>query len=244
MKKHFPACIAMTLLFVLVLSAACARVAWLDDLEEAQKESKKSDKQILAIFTSQKANMLCARITQETISSPIFTKEASQHFVLLNLDFPPGHDEAMLQRYGIYQLPAVLLLDSNGRSFASSDYSGEEGALWLAQITQLDSQRQERDEILKTAARETDHGKRLEAFVAAINTFSRWGIIGNFPELKSEVILLDEENKAGLRAKYSVERAIGDISAAYLATNGMAAGIGALKELLGAYPQGEAAQQI
>jgi tetratricopeptide (TPR) repeat protein len=138
----------------------------------------------------------------------------------------------------------VLLLDSNGKSYAASDYSGEDSQIWLTKLTALNDQREERDLLLKNAARETDTEKRLEAFVLAINTFSSWGIIGNYPELKTEVIRLDENNKAGLRAKFTVERAIGEISAVYLATNGMTAGIGELRKLLTEYPQGEAAQQL
>jgi thioredoxin-related protein len=248
MRKYFLVCAAFLLLFC----GACARVAWLDDLEEAQRQAKKSGRQILALFTSQNGNMLSARLTQETSGSPAFTKEAGQHFVLLSLDFtrPSGRpdnenaDETLLQRYGVHQFPAALLLDSNGRSFAVCDYRGEEGLVWLTKLTALIAQRQDRDTLLRNAAQEMDIGRRLEAFVLAINTFSDWGIIGNYPELKSEVIRLDENNGFGLRAKYSVERAIGDISATYLATNGMAVGLGALRELLREYPQGEAAQQI
>ena len=255
MKNHTPVRITLLLLLAFILcTAACARVTWLDDLDEAQKQAEQSNRQILAIFTSKNANMLCSYLAKEITDSPVFTKEAGQHFVLVNLDFPadmhPGSaapedpKEALLLQYGIYQFPTILLLDSSGRSYASCDYGGEESLEWLAQLTALKTQLQERDELLKNAVRETDIGKRLDAFVLAIDTFSLWGIIGNYPELKNEVIRLDENNHAGLKAKYNVERAIGDISATYLATNGMAAGLGALKGLLTEYPQGEAAQQI
>jgi len=239
-------------LVLLICCAACARGPWFDALDAAREEAKKSGRPILAIFTSRGANALTEELEREALDSPAFRDKAGGRFVLANIELSAMQSNAqpnesardLILRYGIHQSPTIVMLDSEGRSCAVCDYDGEDGLDWLAKLSALDTRVQERDELLRSAIRETDPEKRLAAFVLAINTFSDWGIIGSYPELKSEAIRLDGGNKAGLKAKYSAELAIGEISETYLATNALQAGLAAITKLLAEYPDGEAAQNI
>jgi thioredoxin-related protein len=247
MKK----CVCLSaFIFLFFCCTMCARDTWSAELDTAIQLAAKNNRPILVIFSSRNANPLCERLMRETIDSPGFTREASKSFILAYIDLFGAIKEganpakSLAERYGVYQLPAIFLLDSSGRSYAQCDYAEEDGHIWLAQLQAMDTQMEERNTLLRNAAREQDPAKRLTAFMLAIDTFTAWGIIRDFPELKAEVIRLDTTNAAGLQAKYLVERAIGEISAVYLATNGFEAGLAKLEELLAEYKQGEPAQQI
>jgi len=228
----------------------CARDTWSAELDTAMQLAAKNNRPILVIFSSRNANPLCERLAAATIDSPGFTREAGKSFILVYIDLfdtireGANPAKALAERYGVYQLPAIFLLDSGGRCYAQCDYTEEDGHIWLAQLQAMDTQMEERNTLLRNAAREQDPAKRLAAFTLAIDTFTTWGIIRDYPELKTEVIRLDTTNAAGLQAKYLVERAIGEISTVYLATNGFEAGFAKLRELLAEYAQGEPAQQI
>ncbi|MDR2733801.1 MAG: thioredoxin family protein [Spirochaetota bacterium] len=247
MKK----CVGISVsLFLFFCCTMCARDSWSADLDAAIRLAGKNNRPILAIFSSRNANPLCERLAAAAIDSPGFTQEASKSFNLAWIDMFGAIKEganpakSLAQRYGISQLPAVFLLDTTGRSYALCDYTEEDGHIWLAELQAMDAQLEERNLLLKNAVREQDPAKRLTAFTLAVDAFTAWGIIRDYPELKAEVIRLDADNAAGLQAKYLVEHAIGEISSIYLATNGFEAGLAKLGELLAEYAQGEPAQQI
>jgi protein disulfide-isomerase len=88
--------LSVLLVFGLITTAASAQNAaytasnpgWLVDLDEAYTFSKRDGKPILANFTGSDWCGWCKRLTASVFSKPEFKSWASQHVILLELDFP------------------------------------------------------------------------------------------------------------------------------------------------------------
>ncbi len=119
-------------LLALILCAVSLTAAegWLTDLDEAKKVAAKDNKAILVDFTGSDWCGWCIRLREEVFDKPEF-KEASKHFVLVELDFPrtkklpegqKEKNDALAKEFNVRGFPTVLLMNAQGQPFAKTGY--------------------------------------------------------------------------------------------------------------------------
>ncbi|MGA0134200.1 MAG: thioredoxin family protein [Opitutales bacterium] len=118
------------LAFVLSAASLAAAEGWLTDLDEAKKVAAKEQKAILVDFTGSDWCGWCIRLREEVFDKPEF-KEASKHFVLVELDFPrkkqlpagqKEKNEALARKFDVRGFPTILLMNASGEPFAKTGY--------------------------------------------------------------------------------------------------------------------------
>lgn len=80
--------ILLAILFIGFNSIQAQEAKWYDNLEEATKISKKTNKPILANFTGSDWCGWCIRLDKQVFSTDEFKKWADENVVLLTVDFP------------------------------------------------------------------------------------------------------------------------------------------------------------
>ena len=118
-------------LLATTFSVMAADKDWLTDLEEAKKIAAKENKSILIDFTGSDWCGWCIKLKKEVFSQKEFTKEASKHFVLVELDFPQkskqtkeekATNKALAKKYKIAGFPSIVLTDAKGKKYAQTGY--------------------------------------------------------------------------------------------------------------------------
>lgn len=113
----------LPLMFLLSLNLHASMKGWETDYDTAFKKAAESDKQVLALFTGSDWCPPCMMMEKKVFSKSAFVKEASEHYVLLMLDFPKG-DPALKAKntpfaktHKVQGFPSVLLLDAEKKEF-------------------------------------------------------------------------------------------------------------------------------
>jgi protein disulfide-isomerase len=108
-------CVAGTLL--------AADPSWMTSLPDAKAKAEKEKKLLLLDFTGSDWCGWCKKLDAETFSKPEFAEYASNHLVLVQIDFPankPQSDElkaankALGTKYGISGYPTLLAMKPDG----------------------------------------------------------------------------------------------------------------------------------
>jgi len=96
---------------------------WYTDPAEAAQLAKASGRPLIILFTGSDWCVWCKRLEGEILGKEEFIKYATDHLVLLKLDFPkaiPQSEEvkarnrAIMQKFGVQGFPTVLVFDSEG----------------------------------------------------------------------------------------------------------------------------------
>ncbi len=128
------------------LSSAQAKSGWLTDLKQAQAEAKAQKKFLLADFTGSDWCGWCIKLDREVFSKPEFQKYASEHLVLLELDFPRGKKieptlQAQNQQLAIEQqvqgFPTVVVFNSEGRKVGVLGYMPGGPEAFIAELEKI-----------------------------------------------------------------------------------------------------------
>ncbi|MGD7652184.1 MAG: thioredoxin family protein [Verrucomicrobiales bacterium] len=96
---------------------------WSTDLKKAFEQAKKDNKAVLVEFTGSDWCPPCIAMRKNVFSKKEFVKEASEDFILVELDFPKGDksvaekNEPFAKKYQIEGFPTVILFDSDGKEF-------------------------------------------------------------------------------------------------------------------------------
>jgi len=175
--------IAITGAAILALAApfAAAADAWTMDFAAAQKTAAADRKDLLLEFTGSDWCPPCQMLNQEVFSQEEFLKAATEHFVLVKLDFPQNNgkitdeirnqNEALSEKYDVGGFPTVLLCDAQGRPYAMTGY--REGGVqpYLDQLAEFRATRVKRDEGFEAAktAEGLEKAKALYAALTAMN---------------------------------------------------------------------------
>lgn len=85
---------------------------WYTDIAAAISEAQKNNQQIFAVFTADWCSA-CKELDSNTLSNFEVQREVSQNYVPLKIDV--DINPQLSAQYGIYGIPAILILDSNGR---------------------------------------------------------------------------------------------------------------------------------
>ena len=205
---------------VLLLACGCqAKVeessSWLTDWEAAKAQAAKEGKHLLINFSGSDWRSWCIRLDQEVFSQESFLAKAKEKFVLVLLDFPQDasgqspelkkQNEALQEQFGIQGFPTVFLAKADGTPFAQTGYRDGGPEAYLAHLDELLEQHAELVK-LEAALPQTaglERAKLLDEICSKMSVDSPRKI-----EYMTEIVALDPDNAAGLKAKYMVLAAI------------------------------------
>ncbi|WP_418637908.1 thioredoxin family protein [Winogradskyella sp.] len=128
MKKVF------LIAFALLVTVGCYAQEWQNDFEKAKEIASKADKPIILVFQGSDWCAPCIKLDREVWSTEVFKKYASEHYVMLQADFPRKKKNALSEKQttanaklaetynknGIF--PFVVVLDANGKVLGETSY--------------------------------------------------------------------------------------------------------------------------
>jgi thioredoxin-related protein len=187
--------------------------AWLTDFAAAKAKAKAEKKLLLVDFTGSDWCVWCKRLHNEVFDKEPFKADAPRQFVLVEIDLPQetklptelkAQNESLKKQYKISGFPAVLLMDAEGRVLAQTGYrpgGPEKYVENLARLLNLhESVVEMQTELAKTDG--LDRARLLDRLIEATAELNAGG--GDVEAWGKEIVALDAENKAGLKAKYDV----------------------------------------
>ena len=104
---------------------------WLDNFEQAQKESAVFKQPILAFFTGSDWCGWCMKLRSEALDTKEFEKFAADNLILFEADFPRGkkisdkvkkQNAELAAKYRVRGYPTVLLLNAEGSELGKTGY--------------------------------------------------------------------------------------------------------------------------
>ena len=123
----------LTVLATLALgSFASAKEGWIDNLQAAKAQAQKENKKILLDFTGSDWCGWCKKLDAEVFSQQAFKDYAAKHLVLVEVDFPHGHqlaaetkkqNDALAAKYHIEGFPTIIVLSAGGTKQGELGYT-------------------------------------------------------------------------------------------------------------------------
>ena len=117
---------------------------WFESYENAHRESLRTGKPILAVFTGSDWCPPCIGLKKNVFKSPEFQTWSAENVVLLELDFPKktpqdpkvkAQNDGLARKYNVTGYPTVLFLDANGEAMGKLGH-GTDANRWIAAADQ------------------------------------------------------------------------------------------------------------
>jgi thioredoxin-related protein len=198
---------------ILSLTTAQAAEGWLVDFEEAKAQAAKEGKSILMEFTGSDWCPPCKALTANVLSKEVFKTEMPKSFVLLKLDSPRDKSKqtpeeieqykVLSAKYGIQGVPTIFLADTKGRPYYETvGYSGDPADKYVANLKEQLGTLAKRDAAFAKAekASGSEKAKLLAEGLSLVNDEMA---LKTYGDVVSQIIELDADNKAGLKAKFA-----------------------------------------
>jgi len=201
----------------LVGSAVAQEAQWLQNFEDAKAKAKTDGKDLLVDFTGSDWCVWCKRLDAEVFAEKAFQDGITKGYVLLKLDFP--HDESLVTEaikkqnaqlqsdYKIQGFPTILLMDPAGRPYAQTGYKQGGAAPYLEHLADLQKAKAARDEHFGKA-KGTEGVERAKHLAAGLDAMAEEVVMQHYQAEVEEVIKLDADGKAGVKAKYEAKLAM------------------------------------
>lgn len=209
MKLSTLAPLALATLLSCTSLASAGGEGWLTNLEEAQKQAKAENKDILIDFTGSDWCGWCIRLKKEVWSTPLWLEEGSKRYVMVELDFPnqkPQSDEtkaynAKLQAlFGVQGFPTVALLDAEGRPYAMTGYQEGGPEAYLKHLEEFAARKAEIAQAVAAAEKSEAPAKGLDAL---FDKLGEWRVAFGYSHLQEKILAADPKNEAGLGLKHA-----------------------------------------
>ena len=155
----------------------------------------------------------CKALHKNVLGTDAFKSEITKDFILLVLDNPRDKTlvtdaeqeqyKKLSTQYKVTGVPTVFLADAEGKPYHKQvGYSGDPADKWVASARGKVKVLAQRDEFLAQAseAKGVDRAKLLEKSIAGIDQGLALSL---YSDIVSEIIILDKDNAAGLKAKYT-----------------------------------------
>lgn len=212
---------AIAALTVLSLETAWAGGdEWIQDFEAAKAQARSEGKDLLLDFTGSDWCIWCKRLDAEVFSQDPFKSEAPKKFVLVKLDFPrdeslvtpeiKAQNERLQERFGVQGFPTVFLCDAEGLPYAQTGYREGGAAKYMEHLAELRQRKARRDEAL-AKAQQAEGIERAKLLDNLLSEFEPGVVLGCYGDLVEEIVRLDADGSAGLRAKYGEMRRLAEI---------------------------------
>ena len=97
---------------------------WTDDFAAAQKESEKTGRPILALFTGSDYCPYCVKLKKNFLDTPEFKEFAENNVILFYADFPGKtklpdglrvQNEKLAKQYGVRGFPTTVIISPKGK---------------------------------------------------------------------------------------------------------------------------------
>lgn len=151
MKKSVVSVLCLFALALALPSLAADAVAkksagWLDNFEQAKKESAQFKQPIFALFTGSDWCGWCIKLESEALGTQAFKDYASKNLILFKADFPARRklpaevrraNKALARQYNVRGFPTVLILDKEGKKLAETGYRSGGGQVYVNHIKEL-----------------------------------------------------------------------------------------------------------
>lgn len=198
----------------LALSAAAlaADPGWTIDYANAKGTAGKEKKDLFLEFTGSDWCPPCQLMKKNIFDNDAFKAEAPKHFVLVKLDFPRdkshqteaeiAQNKSLQKQYEISGFPTVILADAAGRPYAKMvGFGGATAQDYVKDLAERRKVREARDAAFAKAveAQGVEKAKLLDQALAGIDDEL---IPTTYRMELDQIIALDADGKAGLKAKY------------------------------------------
>jgi len=146
MKIPLPALIAVATILSFSSLALAGDPGWGTDYAKALERAKAENKAVLVYFMSSE-DSTCARIRDETLTTPDFKHYAKSNFILVVMDF--GHHQAGLspaikeqndnlgQKLGIGGFPVFAVIDASGKPLGQIGYVAGGPGPFIAKLSAI-----------------------------------------------------------------------------------------------------------
>jgi thioredoxin-related protein len=194
---------------------------WTVDYEAAKQTAAEKKKDILLEFTGSDWCPPCKALKKNVFDTAHFDSTAPKHFVLVKLDYPndKSHQTAeeieqntrLREEYPIEGFPTILLADAEGRPYASTvGYSGQDAEAYTKSLLEMKAVRAKRDAALAKAEK-AEGVEKAKALDEALSAMDQQLVLNFYEEQIDQIVELDAENAAGLKAKYEDARKLPEI---------------------------------
>ncbi|MDE0735926.1 MAG: thioredoxin family protein [Pirellulaceae bacterium] len=246
-------------------NAVAAEKGWLVSFEEAKAAAAKEKKTIFMEFTGSDWCPPCKALAKNVLTQDAFKTEAPKQFILLKLDNPRDKSKQtdaekaqypkLAAQYKVTGVPTIILADEQGRPFAKmvgyrAPGEGNAAEAYVKTLTEKNKIRVTRDKAFAKAA-DAEGVAKAKFLDQAISVIDTELAVSVYADTVKEIIGLDADNSAGLKAKYEgiqqstvVKAEIAKIRRSSQGA-GAAATIKAFDDLITKYkPSGETLQEI
>ena len=193
--------------------AAQADEGWVVDFEKAKAQAAKEGKSILMEFTGSDWCPPCKSLHANVLSKDVFKTEMPKNFVLLKLDSPRDKSKqtpeeieqykVLSAKYGIQGVPTIFLADAKGRPYYQTvGYSGDPADQYVANLKEQLGTLAKRDAAFAKAEKASG-AEKAKLLADALSLEDDEMALKTYGDVVSEIIELDANNKAGLKAKFA-----------------------------------------
>jgi thioredoxin-related protein len=130
-----------------MLLHARAESEWLTSLDQAKQAAQKDNKAMLLDFTGSDWCPYCIKLKKNVLDTPEFGKFASQHLVLMEVDFPQKKKQSsevkkanakLNQQFAVEGYPTIVVLNAQGEKLGALEgYDGETPSEYIAKLNTL-----------------------------------------------------------------------------------------------------------
>ncbi|MDP6795137.1 MAG: thioredoxin family protein, partial [Verrucomicrobiota bacterium] len=197
---------------ILSLTSAQAADGWLVDFEKAKVQAAKEGKSLLMEFTGSDWCPPCKALAKNVLTQDVFKTEMPKDFVLLKLDSPRDKSKqtpeeieqykTLSAKYGIQGVPTIFLADAKGRPYYQTvGYSGDPADKYVANLKEQLATLAKRDASFAKAEKASgvEKAKHLAEGLSLVDDETA---LKTYDDVVSQIIDLDADNKAGLKAKF------------------------------------------
>ena len=197
---------------ILSLSAAQADEGWVVDFEKAKAQAAKEGKSILMEFTGSDWCPPCKALHKNVLIKDVFKTEMPKSFVLLKLDSPRDKSKqtpeeieqykVLSAKYGVKGVPTIFLADAKGRPYYETvGYSGDPADKYVANLKEQIATLAKRDAAFAKAEKASG-AEKAKLLADGLSLVNDEMALKTYGDVVSQIIELDADNKAGLKAKF------------------------------------------
>ncbi len=177
---------------------------WITDYAAAQKQAQEQGKDLLIAFTGSDWDAWSAKFLKETLDTDEFKVAASEHFVLVQIDFPihekmneeeKAQREEIKARFGVKGYPTLVLADQSAVPYSYIKYQETDGNSFLEKLKRSQGIRVNRDMKLKEI--QTLTGIKKAENISRFITSLKPEILSYYPDLINQLKKADPKDLTG-----------------------------------------------
>jgi len=182
------------------------------DFEKAKAQAAKEGKSILMEFTGSDWCPPCKALHKNVLIKDVFKTEMPKSFVLLKLDSPRDKSKqtpeeieqykVLSAKYGVKGVPTIFLADAKGRPYYETvGYSGDPADKYVANLKEQIATLAKRDAAFAKAEKASG-AEKAKLLADGLSLVNDEMALKTYGDVVSQIIELDADNKAGLKAKF------------------------------------------